>query len=207
MTTELKVEIFSHISYAIKKFFLIPVAIVTQEELITSVFIFSHLKYSPTIKTRHPGAKRWSEYVCFAFIADFTVSYLLTTNTYFPLMLQTTKITEFIVAHTCRLLDGMMFLLINTCVMLLQRKDVLGLFLNFAALMFLQEIDNIALKVCLDGYFSRSLQECAQDVVDMKFAKRHHYTHKCMKSFFVALVWLGMLFVWGNVHWGNVHLV
>lgn len=115
----------------------------------------------------------------------------------------TTNDIEFIIAHTARLIDGLMFLVINTCVMLLQKKDVLGLFLNFAALMFLQEIDNIALKVCLDGYWTRSLEEAAQDVVDMKFAKRHHYTHKCMKTFFVVLVWSGMLFVWGNVHWNN----
>jgi len=43
------------------QFFLIPVMIVTQEELITSFFIFSHLKYSPEIKRRHPGAKKWSK--------------------------------------------------------------------------------------------------------------------------------------------------
>lgn len=86
-----------------------------------------------------------------------------------------------------------MFLFINTVVMLLVIEDVLQLFLNFAALMFLQCIDNVALQgeyywtlsnlspkslfahilwyfisVCLDGLWTRSLQEAAQDVVDMK---------------------------------------
>ena len=48
--------------------FLIPVAIVNQEELITSFFIFSHLKYSPEIEARHPGASKCSEcgYIQFA---------------------------------------------------------------------------------------------------------------------------------------------
>lgn len=96
----------------ISQFFLIPVAIVTQEELITSFFVFSHLKYSPEIKQRHPGA---------------------------------TKL-KYIVAHIARFCDGSMFLFINTVVMLLVRKDVLQLFLNFAALMFLQCIDNVALQ-------------------------------------------------------------
>ena len=41
--------------------FLFPVAIVSQEELITSFFLFSRLKYSPEIKRRHPGAEKWSE--------------------------------------------------------------------------------------------------------------------------------------------------
>mgnify|MGYP000198975619 CR=1 FL=1 len=143
----------------VAQLFLIPVAIVTQEELITSFFIFSHLKYSPEIKRRHPGATKW----------------------------------KYVVAHIARFCDGSMFLFINTVVMLLVIEDVLQLFLNFAALMFLQCIDNVALQgeyywtlsnlspkslfahilwyfisVCLDGLWTRSLQEAAQDVVDMK---------------------------------------
>ena len=143
--------------------------------------------------------------------------------------------TEYVVAHCSRLFDGLLFLFINTSVMLLQINDVLGLFLNFAALMwdlvsvlrldyaslyhicfydvlkticiclcrFLQTIDNIALQVCLDGYWTRSLMESAQDVIDMKFAVRHHYTHNCMQTFFVVLIWCGLVAVWANVHWND----
>mmetsp|Transcript_8733 Transcript_8733/g.14261 ORF Transcript_8733/g.14261 Transcript_8733/m.14261 type:complete len:233 (+) Transcript_8733:68-766(+) len=50
--------------------FLMPVAIVTQEELITSFFIFSHLKYSPSIRKRHPTAYKWKYIVAAA--ARFT---------------------------------------------------------------------------------------------------------------------------------------
>jgi len=154
----------------IAQVFLIPVAIVTQEELITSFFIFSKLKYSPEIKQRHPGARKW----------------------------------KYVVAHTARLFDGLMFLFINIAVMLLQQNDVLGLFLNFAALMFLQEIDNIALKkVCLDGYWTRSLQESAQDVVDMKFTIRHHYNHSCLQTGFIVVVWTLLMFIWANVHFNQ----
>ena len=153
----------------IAQVFLIPVAIVTQEELITSFFIFSKLKYSPEVKKRHPGARKW----------------------------------KYVVAHTARLFDGLMFLFINIAVMLLQQNDVLGLFLNFAALMFLQEIDNIALKVCLDGYWTRSLQEAAQDVVDMKFAIRHHYNHTCLQTCFVVVVWTLLMLIWANSHFNH----
>ena len=66
---------------------------------------------------------------------------------------------------------------------------------------FLQTIDNIALQVCLDGYWTRSLMDLAQDVVDMKFAVRHHYTHHCMQTFFVVLIWSGLVAIWGCVHW------
>ena len=44
--------------------FLMPVAIVMQEELLTSFFIFSYLKYHPSVKTvepKFPGAHRWSK--------------------------------------------------------------------------------------------------------------------------------------------------
>ncbi|KAL7529346.1 hypothetical protein ACHAWF_002943 [Thalassiosira exigua] len=146
--------------------FLIPVAIVNQEELITSFFIFSHLKYSPEIKARHPGAHKW----------------------------------KFAVAHGARFVDGAIFLLINTAVMLLEIKDVLQIFLNFAALMFLQQIDNIALEVCLNGYWTKSLQKAAQDVVDAKFAYRHHYRHHLLQSTFVVLAWAFMLGLWVDVH-------
>mmetsp|Transcript_21399 Transcript_21399/g.36764 ORF Transcript_21399/g.36764 Transcript_21399/m.36764 type:complete len:328 (+) Transcript_21399:156-1139(+) len=147
--------------------FLIPVAIVTQEELITSYFIFSHLKYSPEIRKRHPGAYYW----------------------------------KFILAHFARFADGVLFLFINVWVMLIQENDVLGLFLNFAALQFLQMIDNIALQVSLDGYWTRSLQEAAQDVVDMKFAYRHTYVHNCMQGVLVLAAWISMVVVWGVSHY------
>ena len=68
---------------------------------------------------------------------------------------------------------------------------------------FLQTIDNIALQICLDGYWTRSLMESAQDVIDMKFAVRHHYTHNCMQTFFVVLIWCGLVAVWANVHWND----
>ena len=48
------------LSIQIAQLFLLPVAIVMQEELLTSFFVFSHLRgYSPAIQKRHPGATRW----------------------------------------------------------------------------------------------------------------------------------------------------
>ena len=43
------------------QFFLLPVAIVIQEELMLSFFIFGNLQYSPGIIARHPNAYRWSK--------------------------------------------------------------------------------------------------------------------------------------------------
>ena len=102
-----------------------------------------------------------------------------------------------------RFADGFLFLIINTAVMLLQKDDVLALFLNFAALQFLQSIDNIALDVCLNGYWTRSLQEAAQDVVDCKFAYRHSWSHSCMQTSFFVLAFCIMLILWADMHFIN----
>ena len=138
--------------------------------------------------------------------------------------------TEYVVAHCSRLFDGLLFLFINTSVMLLQINDVLGLFLNFAALMwdlvsvlrldyaslyhicfynvlkticiYLQVFTNNR-QYCIANMLRRSLMESAQDVIDMKFAVRHHYTHNCMQTFFVVLIWCGLVAVWANVHWND----
>ena len=145
---------------------LMPVAIVMQEELLTSFFIFSHLLYSPSIKRRHPGAHRW----------------------------------KFAASQFARFFDGAVFLTINVGVMLAQTTDVLGLLLNFAALMFLSDIDNVALRVCLDGYWTQSLQETAQDVVDMKFAYKNTKRHRHIQTAFVVVTFVAYTTLWGFVH-------
>lgn len=151
------------------QFFLIPVAIVIQEELMISFFVFGNLQYSPGILQRHPGAYKWKWYS----------------------------------AHLARALDGVMFLFINTFLML-KAVNMLAIFLNFAALMFLQAIDNVALKVCQDGYWTRSLQECAEDVVELKFAFKQKFTFGCLKGrttiLWVAATYAIMVGFWVKVH-------
>ena len=110
-------------------------------------------------------------------------------------------IKEFVVAALTRFADGFLFLIMNTYVMLLQTNDVLALFLNFAALVFLQSIDNIALDVCLNGYWTKSLQEAAQDVVDCKFAYRRHRAHTCVQTSFFGVVWACIMAIWINAHY------
>ena len=65
---------------------------------------------------------------------------------------------------------------------MLHTINMMSIFLNFAALMFLQTVDNVALKVCLDGYWTRTLQVCARDVVEMKFAFRRSDAIGCLRG-------------------------
>lgn len=153
------------------QFFLLPVAIVIQEELMLSFFIFGNLQYSPGIIARHPNAYRWKYYL----------------------------------AHSLRALDGLMFLGINASLML-NSANLLSIFLNFAALMFLQTIDNIALKVCLDGYWTRSLQECAQDVVDMRIAFKQKYKLQCLRGR-TSVLWVGCAYIVLVFFWVKVNFI
>jgi hypothetical protein len=67
------------------------------------------------------------------------------------------------VSNMARLSDGLSFLLVNTTVMF-QQVDVLNMFLCFAALQFLQSLDNVALELVRKGTLSEMLQSVAMDV-------------------------------------------
>lgn len=67
--------------------------------------------------------------------------------------------------------DGLYSLCINFSVLLLS-TTVRDLFLNFAALEFLQSIDNTAVTLAKEGFLTPSLEEWACKVEEMKMPKR-----------------------------------
>jgi len=78
---------------------------------------------------------------------------------------------KFNVATMCRAIDGAYSLTVNF-VILVSATEVLSLFLNFAALQFLQTIDNIALELAADGYLTDRLEDVAGNVKDAELPKR-----------------------------------
>ena len=84
--------------------------------------------------------------------------------------------------------------------------NLLSIFLNFAALMFLQQIDNVALQVCSDGYWTRSLQEAAEDVQQMRFAFRQQYKLVCLGGR-EWILWAGAAYVVVLGCWVKVHFI
>lgn len=113
--------------------------------------------------------------------------------------------TEYHTANVFRAVDGLLFLAVNTSLML-SAVNLFVIFLNFAALMFLQTIDNVALKVCIDGYWTRSLQECAQDVVDMKIAFKQNYRLSCMRGR-TTILWVSAAYVILVGFWAKTHFI
>ncbi len=98
-------------------------------------------------------------------------------------------------ANLMRFLDGLFVLFINTT-LLLQATQVLGAFLNFAALEFLSSIDNVALQLARDGYLTDNLENTAKDVLIMKLPKNHNESLQVVDSLLLAVLFLVQLVAW-----------
>lgn len=81
------------------------------------------------------------------------------------------RLWKYFIATGCRAIDGFYSLAVNFIV-LLSAGDIQSLFLNFAALQFLQTIDNIALDLAADGYLSDGLEAAAIAVQQAALPKR-----------------------------------
>lgn len=100
--------------------------------------------------------------------------------------------------HLCNMycfVDGLSFLFVNTT-LLLQATDILGMFLNFAALQFLQSIDNVALDLAKDGYLSDSLEEVASAVALTKLPRNNNEILSVMDSVLMMVTLLLLLSAW-----------
>jgi len=110
----------------IVKFFLIPVAVAMQQDLMTVYAGLANARYDPQVLEISKAATK----------GKFALAYLL------------------------RLLDGLFSLTVNFCVML-SADDVLNVFLNFAALHFLQDIDDVFYSLVEMGFFGDDMEHMA----------------------------------------------
>lgn len=106
---------------------------------------------------------------------------------------------KFYTANFFRGLDGFFSLLVNV-VILLKADTVLGLFLNFAALQFLQTIDNIALHLCLDGYLFDRLEQIAYQVTQVKLPRKTNSVFNTFDSLLFMLSFVGIMVAWVLIH-------
>jgi hypothetical protein len=107
--------------------------------------------------------------------------------------------SKFYLANAFRGFDGCFSLAVNV-VILLKANSVLALFLNFAALQFLQTIDNIALHLCLDGYLFDRLEQIAHQVMQVRLPRRVDSSHNTLDSLFFFLSFMGILVAWVVFH-------
>jgi hypothetical protein len=91
--------------------------------------------------------------------------------------------------------DGLSFLLVNTTVMF-QQVDVLNMFLSFAALQFLQSLDNVALELARKGTLSEMLQSVSMDVEFMKLPRNHNPTLQLLDTCGMIVTFLVLVSSW-----------
>ena len=119
------------------KFFLIPVAVTMQDDLMTVYANVANKKYDAAVMRPSKHATQ----------------------------------TKVIVANVARLFDGLLSLGVNFGVMLMT-NTILNVFLNFAALHFLQYIDNIFYELVEKGFFGDRMEYATTLCKKISFPRR-----------------------------------
>lgn len=92
-----------------------------------------------------------------------------------------------------QLLDGLVSLAINFRI-LLNATEVLTVFMNFAALQFLQSIDDIGYQLAMAGYLYDEIESVAKAVKKVKLPKQDtNYD-----SYYFCATWFVLLVIWYN---------
>ena len=121
------------------KFFLIPVAVAKQEDLMTVYANAANKKYDGSV-TKADNYATWVKWV---------------------------------LSNALRLIDGLLSLGVNFGVMLMTNA-ILGIFLNFAALHFLQFIDDVLYELAEKGFFGDTMEEATILCKSITFPRRVH---------------------------------
>ena len=119
------------------KFFLIPVAVAKQEDLMTVYANAANKKYDGSV-TKADNYATWVKWV---------------------------------LSNALRLIDGLLSLGVNFGVMLMTNA-ILGIFLNFAALHFLQFIDDVLYELAEKGFFGDTMEEATILCKTITFQRR-----------------------------------
>ena len=120
------------------KFFLIPVAVTMQEDLMTVYATVANIQWDKSVTEKAPHA----------------------------------TLTKFLFANTLRGIDGVLSLTVCFYLMLMT-NTILDVFLNFAALHFLQFIDDIAYEMVDRGFFGDRLEYAATACQHVSYPRRY----------------------------------
>lgn len=104
------------------------------------------------------------------------------------------------VVNVARLLDGLVWLIITMSLML-YAVDILEMFLNFAALQFLQSIDNIAFDMARGGYLSMEVEKVALDVTRTTLPSLRATWREYADVILLLLLLLFLVILWALVNY------
>lgn len=119
------------------KFFLIPVTVAMQEDLMAVYAGLANARYDDKVLRISTSATK----------------------------------TKFALAYLLQLIDGILSLIVNFHKMLLE-KEILNVFLNFAALHFLQDIDDVFYALVEKGFFGDRMEHMATVCKQISWPRR-----------------------------------
>ena len=105
--------------------------------------------------------------------------------------------TKFTLSNLLRFIDGLYSLLINF-VLLLITNQILALFLNFAALQFMQSIDDVGFMMARNGYLGNKMESRAVLVSNLSLPKRLGGWMNSLDTilFFATLITMSCIFIY-----------
>ena len=149
---------------------------------------------SPTVR----AAQFFMVLVLVAMQEDLISSLALANVRYDPAIMKSypgaTK-TKWILASILRLFDGIYALGINFCI-LIQASDVLGMFLNFAALHFLGSVDNVSFHLALDGYLGDHVESIAKAATEATLPMIQEGIWRSFDTLGFIVLYLSCLIAW-----------
>ena len=101
-------------------------------------------------------------------------------------------------SNLARILDGVLAIIVSF-ILIVQSSDVLELFMNFAALAFIQEISSIAFLLVNHGYIFESLQKDTEDVKKVMVPKCVRTRSVFRTEMLITLSMVVVLGIWGMV--------
>ncbi len=126
------------VEVGVVKFFLVPVAVAMQEDLMSSFATLANGMYCPTIK----------------------------------LVSEQATPTKLYFGYALRTIDGLLSLYVNYAVMLVT-DETIAVFLNFAALQFIYDIDDVFYELITLGFFGDQMEHMTTMVKDCSLRRRY----------------------------------
>mmetsp|Transcript_10106 Transcript_10106/g.18409 ORF Transcript_10106/g.18409 Transcript_10106/m.18409 type:complete len:683 (-) Transcript_10106:187-2235(-) len=93
---------------------------------------------------------------------------------------------KFFVSNGCRLGGGLLYLTVSFF-LIIQSTNILGLFLNLAALNFISTLDDVAFSIARNGFISDRLEKLAVIIADLPIPVARSVSNLWRRGFFVVV--------------------
>jgi hypothetical protein len=155
------------------------------------------LRLPPMVALTVTLAQDITIFLVLAYMSDLIEALLKLQDGFYPEILDThpgATFSTWLVSCLCQASSGLM-LLVTIFILTMQVDTVLSIMLNFAALHFMSEIDDIAFSMARMGFVTDQIQQEVEAVVDFQLPKRQRRT--VYRRVLYALTMIGLFIGYG----------